>query len=186
MYIISSIIFALSVNIDAFILGMSYGIRKVRITLLQDLLISLISFIGTLLSLILGSRILILLPSFLADCLGGCILLLLGIFYLVKSLTSSRADLHTESLRATLPYKEVLVIGAALSFNNIGIGIGASMSGILLLPAAVITFLISAVLLPLGNHLGSGSLFRLSGRCADLLSGVMLLLLGIWSFFNGV
>ena len=56
------------------------------------------------------------------------------------------------------------------------------MSGIVLLPTALITFLTSAVFLSGGNHLGSAALLRLSSRYADLLSGVMLLLLGICNF----
>lgn len=184
MSIISSFIFALSVNIDSFILGMSYGIRKVHITFLQNLLISLISFAGTFLSLSLGSRILTLLPASLAGYIGSGILLLLGIFYIVKPLLRPSADLHAESLRMTLPYREIFLIGTALSLNNIGIGIGASMSGILLLPTVIITFLISVLLLPAGNHLGSTSLLRLSSRYADLLSGLMLLLLAAGSFLS--
>lgn len=184
MYIVSSLIFALSVNIDAFILGMSYGIRKVHITFLQNLLISLISFAGTFLSLSLGNRILTLLPSSLASYIGSGILLILGIFYIVKPLLRASADLHAESFRVTLPYKEVFLIGTALSLNNIGIGIGASMSGILLLPTVIITFLTSILLLPAGNHLGNTPLFCLSSRYADLLSGIMLLLLALGSFLS--
>ena len=177
-----SFIFASSVNTDAFLVGMSYGIRKIHFTLFQNLLISLISFIGTLLSLFLGRRLLFFLPDRLTACAGSILLFALGIFYICKSLKSSENSLHAESIRTTLPLREVLLLGSALSLNNLGIGIGASMSGIVLLPTALITFLTSAVFLSGGNHLGSAALLRLSSRYADLLSGVMLLLLGICNF----
>ena len=137
MPVVSSLIFAFSVNIDAFLVGMSYGIRKIHVTFLQNLLISLISFAGTLLSLLLGRRLLSFLPDFAAACAGSIILFALGLYYLYKSLTVSGHSLHSESLHITLSLKETLLVGAALSFNNIGIGIGASMSGIVLLPAAL-------------------------------------------------
>lgn len=178
MHLISSVIFALSVNIDAFLVGMSYGIRRIRIPLWQNLLISLISFLGTVLSLFLGRQILTLLPAFLADYLGSGILFILGIYYMLKSFHMPQNSLHSESIPPALPVREILLLGAALSLNNIGIGIGASISGTMLLPAAVFTFLTSALFLLTGNYLGNASRFRLSGRYADLLSGGTLVLLG--------
>ena len=180
--ILSSLIFAFSVNIDAFLVGMSTGIRKIHITIVQNLIISLISFAGTLLSLLLGRRILYLLPDFLTSCGGSILLFTLGIYYLYKALSAPDNSLHSESFTVTLSLKETFLLGAALSFNNIGIGIGASMSGIVLLPAALLTFLTSALFLSSGNILGNTSGLRLSNRYADLLSAIMLLLLGICNF----
>ncbi len=182
MYIVSSLIFAFSVNIDAFFVGISYGVRKIRVPLLQNLALSLISFMGTLLSLLLGRQLLLLLPAFLADCLGSAILSLLGIYYIVKALPRSKGDLHSESLRIRLSAKEVLLLGIALSLNNIGIGIGMGISGVMPLPAAAAVFVISFLLLLSGNHLGRSSLFRLPERCADLLSGILLLRLGLCGY----
>ena len=129
-------------------------------------------------SLFLGRRILLILPSFLADYIGSGILFALGIYYMLKSFHMPENSLHSESIRPALPVKEVLLLGAALSFNNIGIGIGASISGTLLLPAAFLTFVTSIVFLLTGNQLGNVSLFRLSDRYADLLSGAALVVLG--------
>lgn len=182
MRLFSALIFAFSVNTDAFLVGVSYGIRKIHFTLLQNLLISLISFAGTLLSLFLGRRLLFFLPDRLTACTGSILLFVLGVFYIGKSLKGSENSLHAESMRTALPLRQVLLLGSALSLNNVGIGIGASMSGIMLLPTALITFLTSAVFLSGGNHLGNAALLRLSNRYADLLSGVMLLLLGICNF----
>lgn len=179
MYIISSLLFALSVNIDAFLVGISYGIRKVHFTLIQNLIISLISFAGTFLSLFLGRQLLILLPASLGSYLGSGILFSLGIFYLYKAVFSSVSGLHAESLQTSLPLREVVLLGTALSLNNIGIGIGVGISGIWLFPTAAVTFLISAALLPLGNYLGNRSLFSLPSAQADLLSGVLLIVLGL-------
>ncbi len=182
MYLISSLLFACSVNIDAFLVGMSYGIRKIHITFLQNLIISLISLAGTFFSLFLGSRLLVFLPDFLADYTGSGILLALGIYYIIKAFSAPENSLHAESLRTALPMKEVLLLGSALSLNNIGIGIGVGISGILLLPAAVITFVTSALFLLTGNHLGNTSLLHLSSCYADLLSGAMLLILAMCGF----
>lgn len=180
MALISSLIFACSVNIDAFLVGMSYGIRKIRITIPQNLLISLISFAGTFLSLFLGRQLLFFLPSSLMEHIGGVILSGLGLFYIIKSFFYKSDELHTESLTVTLPLREILLLGSALSLNNIGIGVGASFSGILLAPTAAVTFLIAVLFLFAGNHLGSAPLLRFSNRYADLVSGVMLIALALY------
>lgn len=182
MALVSSLIFACSVNIDAFLVGMSYGIRKIRITVPQNLLISLISFAGTFLSLFLGRQLFFFLPPSLTKHVGSVILSGLGIFYIIKSFRNRNSDLHTESLTVTLPLREILLLGSALSLNNIGIGIGASFSGVLLAPTAAMTFLTAVLFLFAGNHLGSAPLLRLSNRYADLVSGVMLIALAIYSF----
>lgn len=181
MALVSSLIFACSVNIDAFLVGMSYGIRKIRITAPQNLLISLISFAGTFLSLFLGRQLFFFLPPPLTKHVGSVILSGLGIFYIIKSFRNRNSDLHTESLTVTLPLREILLLGSALSLNNIGIGIGASFSGVLLAPTAAMTFLTAVLFLFAGNHLGSAPLLRFSNRYADLVSGVMLIALAIYS-----
>ena len=82
-----------------------------------------------------------------------------------------------------LTHKELVLLGLALSANNMGIGIGASMAGIPLMAASVFTFLCSVCFLHMGNVLGSrlGQLkfLRLADRFADPLSGLLLILLGI-------
>mgnify|MGYP004632619969 FL=1 len=183
MFFLSCLMFAFSVNIDAFLVGVSYGIRQIHIPLLQNLAISFISLLGTLLSLFLGRKMLSLLPAALGDYLGSGILLLLGGFYIAKSLFFPKNDLHAEELQKTLSPKETLLLGAALSANNMGIGIGASILGFALLPAAAITFITAVLFLFAGNRLGNISLLRISKRYADTLSGGMLMLLGVLALF---
>lgn len=182
MYLISSLIFAFSVNLDAFLVGMSYGIRKIHITIPQNLMISLISFAGTFLSLFLGQQFVIFLPSFLTEYLGTAILSFLGLFYIGKFFFRKKSSLHRESLTTTLPLREILLLGSALSLNNIGIGIGASISGILLVPTAAITLLTAFLFLFAGNHLGNVPLLRFSNHYADLISGSMLIVLALYNY----
>lgn len=182
MSLIPPFIFAFSVNIDAFLVGMSYGLRRQRITPLQNFFISFISFAGTLLSILSGSVILLFLPPLLTGLLGSAILLCLGIYYLVKSLLSyiGRLPLPQEaSLRLPLSPKATLLLALSLSCNNIGIGIGASLGGISLFSTGLITFVTSVLFLAGGNLLGRSSFFCISSNGADLISGITLILLGL-------
>lgn len=181
MSFIPPFIFACSVNIDAFLVGMSYGLRKSRITLIQNLFISFIAFAGTMLSILMGSAVLFLLSPLFADWLGSGILICFGVFYLFKCILIRAGILPAPveaAPRLPLSLRTTVLLGLSLSCNNIGIGIGASLSGISFFSTAVITFFTSVFFLSAGNCLGQSSFFRVSVFCADFLSGLTLILLG--------
>lgn len=182
MSLIPPFLFACSVNIDAFLVGISYGLRKKRITPIQNLFISLIAFVGTILSILSGSALLYFLPSFLANLLGCGILLFFGGFCLFKCLLY-RLELLSPpkeaSVRLPLSLKATILLGISLSCNNIGIGIGASLGGISFFSTAIITLFTSIFFLSAGNRLGYSSFFRISDISADFLSAVTLILLGL-------
>ena len=79
-----SLLFGISASLVALLVGISYGLRKIRIRALQNLAISLVSLLGTCLSACLGSHLLPLLPPVLAGCTGSIILMLLGAYYIAK------------------------------------------------------------------------------------------------------
>jgi len=94
MPLLSSLLFGLAASLDAFLVGMTYGIRKIRIPLRQNLLISLITLAGTCLSVLLGNWLLPLLPGYTARIIGSCILMLLGLYYLLKSMLQLLKKYH--------------------------------------------------------------------------------------------
>ena len=51
---IASLLFGISASLDALLVGISYGLRNVRIRLWQNLSISLVTLLGTCLSVGLG------------------------------------------------------------------------------------------------------------------------------------
>lgn len=211
MQIFSSLLFGVSASLDALILGISYGIRKVHITFWQNLFISLITLSGTCLAIGFGRWQSVLLQNLLPGlsdsiplerCIGSMALILFGLYYLFKfmlslckkcveisdcaSLISCDAQESTTSLgdcSSHLALKDSLLLGLALSVNNMGIGLGASIAGLSLLPAAISTFLFSAIFLELGNCLGKSHLSDFLGQAATPVSGLLLLGLGICEWF---
>lgn len=53
----ASLLFGISASLDALLVGIGYGIRGTRIKLWQNLVISLITLLGTCLSVGLGHKI---------------------------------------------------------------------------------------------------------------------------------
>ena len=84
----ASLLFGISASLDALLVGIGYGIRGTRIKLWQNLVISLITLLGTCLSVGLGHRLVRLLPGVIGDYAGSLILILLGLYYIVKWIIS--------------------------------------------------------------------------------------------------
>lgn len=189
MYLISSLMFGVSASLDALLVGISLGLRGVQIRLRENLLISLITLSGTCLSVSLGQQITPLLPSPLGGCAGSLILMLLGIYYIIKWILDllrgpQESDLASSGKPAgKLSLPQLLALSLTLSVNNIGIGLSASMAGLPLLPASISTFSCSLLFLFSGNRLGKSRLLRLAGDMADPLSGALLIALGMVQLF---
>lgn len=195
MQLVPSLLFGISASLDALLVGVSYGLRGVRIRLLQNLFISLVALLGTCLSVGLGSLLTPLLPPLVCSCAGSLILMFLGIYYIAKWTLTVQQDRDADrfpdsegsALISTdrtlcLTAAEVFFLSITLSVNNLGIGLSASIAGLALIPAATATCICSILFLYLGNRLGRSRLMQLIGNLADPISGVLLICLSLIQF----
>ena len=191
----ASLLFGISASLDALLVGIGYGIRGTRIKLWQNLVISLITLLGTCLSVGLGHRLVRLLPGVIGDYAGSLILILLGLYYIVKwTISFLRCDsgetasenpgheMVSASVSIAFPclkLTEVLILSLTLSLNRLS----ASLAGLTLLPAAVSTLACSVLFLFAGNRLGRNPVLQLAGKGAEPISGGLLIGLGVMQFF---
>ena len=197
MQLVPSLLFGVSASLDALLVGVSYGVRGVRIRLWQNLFISLVTLLGTCLSISFGSILVPLVPPLISSCAGSLILSILGIYYIIKwlftftgkqeldhLLDQKQSALKTaEQPRDGLSAVEVFFLSLSLSVNNLGIGLSASLTGLTLVPAAIATCLCSVLFLMAGNLLGQSRLLRLIGDLADPISGLLLIGLSLIQLF---
>ena len=195
----ASLLFGISASLDALLVGIGYGIRGTRIKLWQNLVISLITLLGTCLSVGLGHRLVRLLPGVIGDYAGSLILILLGLYYIVEwTISFLRCDsgetasenpgheMVSASVSIAFPclkLTEVLVLSLTLSLNNLSAGLSASLAGLTLLSAAVSTLACSVLFLFAGNRLGRNPVLQLAGKGAEPISGGLLIGLGVMQFF---
>lgn len=201
MPFISSLLFALSANIDSFIVGMSYGIKKSNINLVKSTVISLVTLVGTVVSILMGARISQFLPASSTQAIGCALLIGLGLYYILKSFLVyfrekfRKAEVKTNELvpgsankapaeAALLTLKEGFFLGLALSINNFGMGIGASITGLKLVPTAIMSLIVSVFFLYAGNFIGKTKMPHISDQMADIISGLILAGLGIYELFT--
>ncbi|QQK77261.1 sporulation membrane protein YtaF [Salicibibacter cibarius] len=75
---VALLVLAFAVSVDAFGVGMTYGMRKLKISMLPVVLIGLCSFISALMAGLFAGVVFQYIPAHFADYLGGIILIAIG------------------------------------------------------------------------------------------------------------
>ena len=83
MHWVTIIIVGLAANLDNLGISISYGIRKIKIPLLSNLIICLISMVATYTSVVMGDLLTHFVPLYLANLLGSLLLCAIGILALL-------------------------------------------------------------------------------------------------------
>lgn len=189
MYLVSSVLFALSANIDTLIVGISYGIKKERVPFAESIVISLITFAGTMFSIYMGLQLTLFIPPGIARRIGCIVLIILGLYYTIKSMIEYRQgklppddwdNPDEKPPDKTISLREAILIACALTVNNMGMGIGASISGMKLIPTSIATLLICMFFLYAGNKIGRIGVSGVLKRWAGPVSGMILIILGLY------
>jgi putative sporulation protein YtaF len=95
-YLLSSILLSSSSNVDNFAVAIAYGMKKLKIDALSNLLIALVSAIGTMLSLSVGAVIGRYLPPEVANFLGSGVLMAIGILGIWDTLEREKKKTATK------------------------------------------------------------------------------------------
>lgn len=178
MHILSAILYAISANIDALSIGIAYGIKKTHINIRKNLMIALITMIGTYGSMRFGHFLTNYISLSLADFLGSSLLLIIGIYTVVKAM--SDGDKITTEDNQGIKYislKETLVLALVLTINNVALGIGASITGMPELITSITTFLCSFIFIGIGQKFKN---VKFKGKYSEIISGVILIILGLY------
>lgn len=201
--ILSALLFSLSSNLDNVVIGIAYGIKKIKLGMLANLIIAFVTSTGTFLSMSVGAYISTFLPKSVANILGAGVVIILGIYFVVQSIIklinntkskelalkdiddmieyAKKSDLDSSS---DINMKEALLIALGLTFNNLGTGVAASITGVNILFTIISTFILSIVTITLGEVIGKCLLGKFLGKYAPLFSGILLIMLGIIEFLN--
>lgn len=142
----------IAVSLDGFGVGVTYGMRNIRVPIHALFIIMLCSGMVVLASMTIGSLLRSFISPDIAKVFGGVILILLGLFSLCNILRSKimkRSKPARKELNRLQDFKEVLItpdkadldrsgaissgeallLGIALALDAFGAGLGASMLG---------------------------------------------------------
>ncbi|MCI8654873.1 MAG: sporulation membrane protein YtaF [Clostridia bacterium] len=201
---INSLFLAISSSIDSLGIGITYGVKNTRISSQAKIILLLLSFCISLISIWFGDILKSLFSDFITSLIGSFILIFIGFFVCFQaakksSTSNSNFDYNEEKpyktfanffgitaniiknpidsdldKSNTIDSKEALFLGLALSLDCFSIGIGGGILGISFAWFPVFISLFQLAFFSIGNFLGK----KLS-RCASLPSNV-------WSFVSGL
>ncbi|MCT8977139.1 sporulation membrane protein YtaF [Clostridium sp. CX1] len=206
MHILSILLFALSSSSDNFIIGLGYGAKKIKINLISNLLVAFISCAGTVIAMLFGKLLCSFIVPKYANMSGSLILVFFGVFMLFnafnrkptesKELTSksnskisdyNKMIQHPEIVdkndSKTIELKEAVILGIILCINNIGLGIGASITGLNIYITSLSSLLFSILFIKLGCHYGSLISHSKLSDYSENISAILIILLGIYELF---
>jgi putative Mn2+ efflux pump MntP len=185
--------FALSSSIDNFGVGISYGVRKVRIKWLSNLLIAAICFLFSMVGITFGRWISTILPGVFHVIVAVVLLTLIGIRIIL--LVGSQRNDGIDQLDSTGQVKvrsigwiESSVLGVALSANALTNGLGAGLLGLSPLAISLTSAFGSFITVWLGVMVGQKAAnvqigkFTLS-QCGTLISGITILIVAFTQIF---
>jgi putative sporulation protein YtaF len=204
------LLLALSVSLDSFSVGFTYGLRKMRIPFKSILIISGCSAVTLIIAMFIGHLIQQFISPELAEKTGGVILIVLGgwIIYqffrpdkekdvllhekMIVNLEIKSLGLVIHILRkpmsadfdqsGTITGLEAFMLGLALSLDAFGAGIGAVMLGFSPLSLALSVAVLSSLLVFLGMKMGA-YLSRISWlQKLSFLPGILLIAIGLLRF----
>jgi putative sporulation protein YtaF len=200
---LSALLFSLSSNLDNLVVGTAYGLKKIKIGILPNIIIAIITSTGTFLAMSVGIYISKFLPDYVANSFGAGVIIILGGYFVIQSTiklanNKSSKELALKDIDDMLEYaeksdldnsgdinlKEAVLVAFALTFNNLGTGIAASITGVNIRFTVIFTFILSIVTLKLGEAIGNNILGNFLGKYAPLISGILLIILGIIELFN--
>ena len=202
MHLLSALFLAIASSGDSFVVGISYGIKKVRVNLLNNILVAVISGLGTILSMLFGKLITNLISDYYTNMLGSCVLIALGIYMLISSfrdksnnckgdpthyngyrLLLDNPDLLDINNSKNIEINEAVSLGFVLCLNNIGLGIGASIAGLNPILTSVLTVIASIIFVPLGCFIGQKLVKNKTSRYTDIFAAFLIIVLGIYEMF---
>ena len=201
--------FAVSSSIDNLGVGISYGIRKIRIGIGANLLIGFICFLMSIVGISFGVWLSKILPGMFPMIIGSFFLIIIGIRIILLAVPRKKVlAVSDENSNPSLSIKgilknpevadvdnsgeigwgEAMILGVALSANALTNGLGAGLLGFSPFAISLIAAIGSIISVWVGVKLGHklsdvriGS-FTL-GQFGTIISGILILIIAMGVFF---
>ena len=189
---LNSFILAISSSIDSLGIGITYGIKNTKISLLGKIVLFTISLIFAYLSIFFGNILQKIFPQILTKVLGSLILIFMGIYICFQSLKKGNnssnvfnnpisSDLDNSKI---IDSKEALFLAIALSLDSFCIGICGSITNISLIFFPFLVSICQLVFLPSGTLLGINfkQFCKFPQNIWSVISGTLLIFIGLLKF----
>ncbi len=206
MIFLSPLLLAISSNLETLSVSLSYGIKKIYLPKSTMILFSVLTSISVFISMHIGKLFIPLFGFQLADIFGAVLLCFIGISSIVEyvKIEKKRTGYDTSYFYENpfgyknildnpivvdadqsnhIDMKECLTLCLAISLSNSLTFFAGSLTGIDINLSSFLYFLISIISICLGSYYSKWLSFRLLKKYSYLISGVILIFLGILESF---
>ncbi|NMA82475.1 MAG: hypothetical protein GX962_01270 [Epulopiscium sp.] len=204
------LLLAISISLDSFGIGMSYGLKKIKVKILSFLIIIGISVFFFIASFGIGQFFLLFISTYKMKIIGSLLLIGFGGVLFVQTIWHKHyaqltnpisirkwrikslnimIDIIQEPISSDLDQSgsidslEALYIGMALALDTVIIGLSASAHSISLGWFILALVIMNTIFLKLGTYVGAKSSIFFSETTLKLLSSSIILILGIIKLF---
>ncbi|CAM4207331.1 membrane protein [Bacillus manliponensis] len=203
----SIILLAFTLSLDSCSVGLTYGLRNVRIPLKSIVVIGICSAMIMLISMGIGHMISQVFSPVFATRIGGVVLVGIGVWVLYQFFQGDKKEVpkHKEKVwnfeiaslglviqilrkptvadfdkSGTISGMEAFMLGMALSLDSFGAGIGASLLGFSPIVMAGLVAVMSTLFLFVGMKLGAILSNMRWLQKFTFVPGILLIIIGIW------
>jgi putative sporulation protein YtaF len=203
---ITVLFLAFSSSIDNFGVGITYGIRGIKVGLLANLIISIIAFIFSEAGIVSGQYISKVFPGTLSNVIGAFFLLVIGLRIVLltfprknkqiiinnddESVTNIVTNFLSSPEKADVDHSgdissfEAIILGTAVSMNALTNGLGVGLIGLspfaISIAASIFSFLAIWLGVLLGKKVANVKIGGWSlGQFSSIISGIILVLIAI-------
>ena len=177
------LILAVSLSMDALGIGISYGLRGIRVSWKARVVICAMSMMVTGAAVGLGSVLLEVIPLPAAKLLGCGMLLILGLVIIVQGFRKRKEE---NSFSCDFDRSKAIETAAALSVDSFGAGVSSAVSGMNSILVPILAGLMQMLFLWGGGFLGKRlKLIQLKNPGVFVyLSGGLLVVLAVLRWFS--
>lgn len=189
MVFFSACIYALLANLDALAVGLSYGVKKIKIRWEYNLLIASVGAVGTAISIYLGQIICNIIPYEFSRIIGASLLILIGLWWIIKLIFFKKEDIYDHPEKydkdesGTIDFKESIMLALVLAINNFVLGIGMGIVGINVPLTLVLTFALSIGAIGIGQLLKQKYRPKFIEKYSEYLASGIMILIGLHELF---
>ncbi|WP_077214207.1 sporulation membrane protein YtaF [Bacillus dakarensis] len=205
---ISLLLLAFAVSLDSFSVGLTYGLRKMKIPFKSILVIACCSALSLMGAMGIGQIIEAFISPEMTEKIGGIVLVILGgwiLFQFFRPGVSKDSLPHEKTIvnfeikslgivinilkkpmsadfdkSGTITGIEAFMLGLALSLDAFGAGIGAAMLGFSPIALALTVAVMSSLFVFWGMKMGSIFSKNSFVQKFSFIPGILLIFIGIW------
>ena len=181
--IIEYILLALSASIDALSLGITYGIKKTKMSKTANCIIFMIVLCCSTAAILVGHFLSLLFSPTFSVLIGSSLLIMLGLYNIYKGIKSTNTFKNFDIDNSNyIDNKEAIALALAVAVDASCVSMGAGIIGYISFILPVFMAIFHTFFVNCGNFVAKSVVEKLNvpSNILSIFSGILLLLIGIF------